>query len=256
LLEVVVVVAALGLGGLVQTVAGFGSALVAMPILTMVISVRTAAPVQALLGFAVTATVLYVNRHGLRWREALRLVSGSVIGIPLGAWALKSLPAAPVTACLGVLLLGYGVFQAWVAPRVSRERAPADENPRETSGIGARVVTWCVGFSSGILGGAYATDGPPLIVYGSVKGWPKATFKSILQLCFLINGAVVVSCHAMNGLITMEVARYCLYGASGMLGGMFLGLWIDKRIDHDRFRTLLLWLVQILGLVLIARSIW
>ena len=63
----------LPLGALVQTVAGFGSALVAMPVLTQMLGVQVAAPVQALLGLLTTVTVLYRNWGGLRWREAFLL---------------------------------------------------------------------------------------------------------------------------------------------------------------------------------------
>jgi hypothetical protein len=247
MLEPVVVTLAFILGALVQTVAGFGSALVAMPILSLVISVRTAAPVQVLLGFLVTLTVLYQNRHALRWREAARLITGSVVGVPLGTLALKSLPAGPVMACLGLVLLGYGLFTLWDARRRQTEY-PA-RNVMATP-----VASWFVGLCSGILGGAYATDGPPLIVYGAVKQWPKATLKSILQTCFLVNGVFMVACHGAAGLITREVFRCCMFGLPGMILGMAVGSYLDRRVNHERFRKLLLGLILLLGMTLLVRA--
>ena len=258
-MEVAVVVMAFALGAFVQTVAGFGSALVAMPILTFVIAVQTAAPVQAILGLSVSATVLYRNRHGFLWREAARLVAGSVIGVPIGALALKSLPSSPVTACLGLIMLTYGLFLTFVAPRL--KHAETETGPDENEGAGAprvrfSVGSWIAGFFSGILGGAYATDGPPLIIFGAIKGWPKATFKSILQCCFLINGTCMVFWHGMNGLITHQVFVYCLCGFPGLLAGMLVGTYVDAYIDHERFRRLLLILILVLGAVLLIRSLF
>ena len=241
---------ALGLGALVQTAAGFGSALVAMPILAQLIGVRTAAPVQAILGLLVTISILYQNRRGLRWREALPLIAGGVFGIPLGAFALRTLPSEPIVGCLGGVLLAYAGFALLIQPRL-RPSAVANDGNR----AGARLIAWLVGFASGILGGAYATDGPPLIVYGSVKRWPKETFKSILQACFLVNGIVVVTCHATAGLVTRDVLAYCCFGIPGVLGGMLLGVYLDRRIDHDRFRRLLLALIVVLGAALAARAV-
>lgn len=249
MMEGFVVAGALALGALVQTVAGFGSALVAMPILSLAIAVQTAAPIQALLAMFVTSTVLYKNWHGLRWREAARLVAGSVVGIPIGTLALKWLPAAPVTACLGVILLAYGGFVLW--RRFTESEGPAESAIPKVP----KAVSWCVGFCSGLLGGAYATDGPPLIVYGAVLQWPKATFKSILQSCFLINGVLVVTCHAASGLITRDVLFYCLCAAPGVVVGTIAGLYLDRRVNHDRFRSLLLGLILVLGVVLVVRSI-
>jgi uncharacterized membrane protein YfcA len=247
MLESAAVVLAFMLGALVQTVAGFGSALVAMPILSLVISVRTAAPVQVLLGFLVTLTVLYQNWHALRWREAARLIAGSVVGVPLGTLALKMLPAGPVMACLGLVLLGYGLFTLWDA-----RRRPVEDS-KDTVTV-APVVSWFVGLCSGILGGAYATDGPPLIIYGAIRQWPKAAFKSILQTCFLVNGVLMVACHGAAGLITRDVFRCCLLGLPGLILGMVLGSYLDRRINHERFRRLLFGLILLLGIMLLVHA--
>ena len=241
----------LALGALVQTVAGFGSALVAMPVLTQILGVQVAAPVQALLGLLTTVTVLYRNWGGLRWREASLLMAGGVLGIPLGTLALKSLPSEPVVGCLGMMLLAYAAFALWIQPRLQM-RSSFDEG----KSINAKLISWIVGFTSGVLGGAYATDGPPLIVFGSIKRWPKETFRSILQACFLVNGIAVVTCHAMGGLITHEVLTYCCFGFPGLLGGMLLGIYLDRRVDHDRFRGLLLILIIVLGAALLGRAVF
>ncbi|HNR35557.1 MAG TPA: sulfite exporter TauE/SafE family protein, partial [Candidatus Hydrogenedentes bacterium] len=181
-MEGLLVAFAFALGGFVQTIAGFGSALVAIPLATLVINVRTAAPAQALMGFVVTLSVLQQNWRGLRWREAGRLIAGSLLGVPLGAIVLKSFPSGIVTGCMGIMLIGYGL---WLV----RANLDAEEASR-TQERGWRPALWAatVGWIAGILGGAYATDGPPLIMYGTYKRWPKATFKSVLQCCFLVNG--------------------------------------------------------------------
>ncbi len=249
MLYVMVVMLAFTLGSMVQTIAGFGSALVGMPLLMLVAGVKTAVPVQVLLGFAVTFAVLFQNRSGLRWREALLLLSGSVLGIPLGAMALKRLPPEPITACLGIALIGYWVFALWIEPRLGAsdvERAPT---------AGSRFLTWLAGFAAGILGGAYATDGPPLVIYGSVKRWPKATFKSILQTCFLVDGVVMVLCQGAAGLFTRDVFLCGLYGIPGALLGMGIGTFLDRRLDHERFRVLVLWMVLILGVALLGQAL-
>lgn len=253
--EVVIIVLLFALGSMVQTVAGFGSALVIMPVLTQVVGVRTAAPVQILVGFTVTMIVLYQNRHALQWREAARLIAGSVVGVPVGTLVLRSFPSTPVTACLGVLLVGYAAFEFRVAPRFRSAVAFEGSTCPASAAWKARAVSGFVGFCSGVLGGAYATDGPPLIIYGSVKRWPKATFKSVLQSCFLVNGLCMVCCHGASGLITRQVVMYSLYAIPGMFAGVAAGTLLDRHVDHARFRRLLLWLILVLGTALFARSL-
>jgi len=246
------VAAAFALGSLVQTIAGFGSALIIMPILTQFLGVQTAASVMALVGATVTVAVLYQNWQGLQWREAARLLSGSVIGIPLGTLALKLLPAAPVVAFLGVVLLAYGCY-ALATARGAMIR-PEKPEPASASALAENVTGSLVGFCAGLLGGAYATDGPPLVVYGSIKHWPKHSFRSILQACFLVDGVLIVVCHGAGGLVTRDVFTYCLYGIPGMALGLVTGTLLDRRIDHALFHRVLLWLIMVLGAALLAKA--
>ena len=258
-----VVFFAFALGGIIHTASGFGSALVAMPIVCLVIDLRMAAPLQALLSFVVSATVLYQNWRALQWREASRLILGAILGIPLGTLALKSVAPSLVTGCLGLMLLGYGLFEFRTRHRArsssDSERAPGPDDPKskiQNPKSGASWIAWLVGFAAGVVGGAYAADGPPLIIYGSVKRWPKATFKSVLQSCFLVNGAFIVLCHGASGLITKSVLSYCLYALPGLLIGIVVGSYVDRRLDHNRFRTFVLCLILLLGASLLGRAVF
>ncbi|MCX5759742.1 MAG: sulfite exporter TauE/SafE family protein, partial [Candidatus Hydrogenedentes bacterium] len=243
-MEFLLVAFAFGLGGFVQTIAGFGSALVAIPLATLAISVRTAAPAQALMGFVVTLSILQQNWHGLRWYEAKRLIAGSVFGVPLGAIVLKNFPSGIVIGCMGVMLMTYGI---WLGrANLAIDEAPPAKDP------GWRPKLWAaaVGWIAGVLAGAYATDGPPLIMYGTYQRWPKATFKSVLQCCFLVNGVSMVVWHGANGLITAEVIRASLFALPGAVIGTLAGRYADRYIDHDRFQRLLRILILVLGAVL------
>ncbi len=244
-----IVAAVFAAGAFVQTVAGFGSALVIMPLLAYALGVQAAATVMAIVGASVTVAVLYQNRHGFRWREASRLLAGSVIGVPLGTLALKTLPEGPVVAALGIILLAYGLYSL---TRMAANRGAAIEaEPVETGGW---LVSWCFGFSAGLLGGAYATDGPPLVIYGAVRRWPKESFRSILQACFLVDGCLILLCHSAGGLMSRDILVYSLYGIPGMALGLVAGSLLDRRINHQVFHRLLLWLILVLGTALLARG--
>jgi len=238
-------------GSFVQTIAGFGSALVIMPLLTYYIGIQSAATVMALVGGAVIATVLYQNWGGLRWGDALLLLSGSVIGIPLGTYALKVLPSAPVIALLGVMLLAYGSYSLLAGTPAAGVAVIAGA---ERWSLRRVAAAWAVGLSAGCLGGAYATDGPPLVIYGSVKRWPKDAFRSILQACFLVDGILIIVCHGAGGLMSRDVFTYSLYGIPGMVAGLLAGSLLDKRINHALFQRILLAAITFLGGALLARA--
>ena len=237
-------------GAMVQTIAGFGSALVIMPMLTYFIGIQSASTVMAIAGAAVTVAVLHQNRKGLRWAEAVPILIGSCTGIPLGTLALEALPAAPVVALLGVVLLAYALLRITLGKRLALRTPP----PQEKTSWAGWIAPVMAGLIAGLLGGAYATDGPPLVIYGAVKGWPKESFRSILQAVFLVDGVLIVVCHGAGGLVSGDVITYSAYGIPGMLAGLGAGMWLDRRISHKLFHKILLVFVILLGIALIVRA--
>ena len=235
------------LGGMVHTAAGFGSALVSMPLLTTTMAVTQATPMQAVIANVISIAVLYQNRAGLQWRRALGMAAISLPGIPIGVYALTELPAHWVTGFLGCILLSYALFD--VIYRRARTPGPAEPIPDRLDAWGA-VAALC----AGILGGAYAANGPPLVIYAAVRRFPKETFRTLLQVCFLVNGIGIVLVLALRGLYTAEVAAGLPYALPGLLAGMVIGTRIDRFLAPERFRIMVLILIAVLGVSLLYRS--
>lgn len=244
-----VVFVSLLLGGVVHTTAGFGSALVSIPMMTLVIAPQQAAPLQAIVGLTLSTVILYQHRSAWPWREAGPLLLGSIAGIPVGTSALLYLPAGLVLGALGTLLAGYGLLELL-------RKVPDDHSDLVTATNSSPRALWSagVGFCSGVLGGAYATNGPPVIIYGAARRWPKERFRAILQSLFVVNGIGIVLVHAVSGLVTRQIGWYALFAYPGVLLGMLAGFRLDPWIDHARFRRVVLGLLVVLGGLLILRA--
>lgn len=244
-----IVFVALTLGGIVHSTAGFGSALVAMPILTLALSPAVATPLQNTVGLFLCALIWYQHRDQWPWRDSVPIIAFSLLGVPLGTYALTHFREKSVLLVLGLVLVAYALFELRdvFAGRDAAQRVSL----RDPTYIGASIA----GLLSGILGAAYATNGPPAIIYGSLRRWPRAEFKSVLQSLFLINGIAIVLWQGSQGLITREVGWLALFAFPGLALGAAIGYRIDKRLDHEQSRRVVLGLVAVLGIVLIARSI-
>ncbi len=243
-----VVFIALTLGGIVHSTAGFGSALVAMPILTLALSPAVATPLQNTVGLFLCALIWYQHRDVWPWRDSVPIIAFSLLGVPLGTYALTHFSEKSVLLVLGLVLLSYAMFELRGIV-LARDATPRGAL-RDPTYIGASIA----GFLSGILGAAYATNGPPAIIYGGLRRWPRAEFKSVLQSLFLINGIAIVLWQGSQGLITREVGWLALFAFPGLALGAAIGYRIDKRLDHEQSRRVVLVLIAILGVVLIARS--
>lgn len=216
---------------LAQSTLGFGLALVAMPLLTLILSLQTTAPLVALVG---TTTGLIIVAQD--WREidliaSWRLILAAIAGVPVGLWVLVMAPPALVTRVLGVLLILYSLYQLL---RPSLMTLPH-------SGW-----AYLCGFIAGVLGGAYNIGGPPIVIYGTLRRWLPLRFRATLQSYFLAVGLFVLAGHAWAGLWTAEVWRLFLLSLPGMFLATFLGRHFNQRLPTAQFERLLY--VALIGL--------
>ncbi len=239
-----VAVAAFG-GSFVQTVSGFGAAIVAMAVMTLVLPLTIAAPVQTLLGLFLSLLILGRHWDALDRRETLLLLAASLPAIPLGVYLLTTAPRALITGALGVLLVLYALWS--LRPRA----VPLVYRPNWAWAIGRTAA----GFGAGLLGGAFATNGPTLMVYGTLRAWPKETFRAVLQSCFVVNTIVIEALHVSSGLLTWRVVGYVALGLPLVALGVWAGRLVDPYLDPERFRRVVLYLVLAMGVVLTGRAV-
>ncbi len=231
--------------GFTQGATGFGFGLVAMSVLPHVLDVREAVPLVSVFGLVLCLAMLWRYRSHVDPRKFLPLLAGEVVGTPLGALYLRSIEPQVVTGTLGAFLLVYGTASL-VAERRRRDAAP---HPR----VGRR---WgpLAGLLGGLIGGAFNTGGPPVIVYATARGWDAGAFKANLSVLFLFNTAVQLVLFAWWGLLTPRVLRLDLIGMPALLLGLGAGMWASSFLDAARFRRVVLALLVVLGVVFLVRS--
>ncbi len=220
----------------VQGLTGFAFALIMMPSVTLLLGVRTAAPLVAL-----TALTLYtVNslrfRASLNLREIWPLGLAACIGVPAGLWLVAAVSDTIVNPLLGAVLISYGVYALTHAE--PRQRC----SPR---------WAYLAGFLAGSLGGAYNTPGPPLVVYGTLRQWPKEEYRAGLQALFFVSGAITVLSHALARHLTSQILILYACTPPIFLAGILAGNRLDRYLDKKRFRLLVLGIILLLGLSLV-----
>src|SRR5437868_7500175 len=82
------------LATLIRSAFGFGEALVAVPLLALLLPVEVAAPLAVLVSITVALVIVLEDWHKVQVRSAWRLVLSTLFGIPLGLLLLKAVPEA------------------------------------------------------------------------------------------------------------------------------------------------------------------
>ncbi|HEU4617812.1 MAG TPA: sulfite exporter TauE/SafE family protein [Gammaproteobacteria bacterium] len=231
------VVAVLFLGAVAHSSVGFGGALLAMPLLALFIDIPTATPLVALSMLTTVGILLARSWRNVAFGSTWRLLGATALGIPVGLVMLRGAPPALVRVVLGAVLVAYGLYN------LARPRLPI---------VSATPWAYALGFVAGVLGGAYNTNGPPVVLYGALQRWPRDRFRATLQGYFL--PATVLTCagHAAGGLWTFRVWHLYLLSLPLVLIGIYLGTRIHGAIPEERFaRFLNAALVAMGGLLLI-----
>ncbi len=224
------------LGVFTQSLTGFGSALVCMAILPALVGLEIAAPLVALVSITLEMMLLVKYRKAFHWQAIKPLVLSALIGIPIGVWALRKVNEEIFLRILGFVIAGYAIY-ALLNIRLVKMKRPA--------------WAYAMGFLSGLLGGAYNTSGPPVVIYGNCRGWQPIEFKTNLQGFFLISNLFVVANHAWQGNLTRPVMEYYLWSIPAILIGVITGAGLDRYLSPEVFRKIVEVLLIMLGIRLI-----
>jgi uncharacterized membrane protein YfcA len=219
-----------------QSLSGFGFALIIMPLITIVLGLQTAAPLVALAGLTVYSINLIRYLRAIDLGEVLRMGGASLLGVPFGIWVLANADESVVRLVLGIMLIVYGVYAL---------ARPA------TSYVLSRHWAYPAGFVAGCLGGAYNTPGPPAVVYGSLRQWPKDEFRAAMQAFFFVNALLVVTVHSVAHHITPGVFSYYRYALPALLLGIVIAAPVDGKLNRERFRLMVNGLILVLGVSLV-----
>lgn len=224
---------------LIRSVFGFGEALIAVPVLALIMPIETAAPLATLVSITVAALVLVQDWSEVHVRSAGRLVLSTLLGIPLGLLLLTKVAEPVAKSVLGSIIVAFSLYSLLSR----RSRTLADDR-----------LAWLFGFSAGILGGAYSMNGPPLAVYGSLRGWTPQQFRATLQGYFLPASVLVMCGYWLAGLWTAAVTRYYLASLPVIVAAVFAGRAVNRRMQSHRFQFLVYAVLAIVGVILLAQA--
>jgi uncharacterized membrane protein YfcA len=234
------VLAVLLFAALIRSAFGFGEALFAVPLLALIMPVKVAAPIAVLVSITVAGVVLVQDWSEVHARSAGWLALSTLLGIPLGLLLLTRVAEPVVKAILACVIIAFSMYSL-----LSRKRYVLKDDR----------LAWVFGFAAGVLGGAYGMNGPPVVIYGALRGWSPRHFRATLQGYFLPASMVVMGGYWLEGLWTPGVTRYYLMSLPLVLVAIFAGRAINRRIPGHRFLFYIHGALTVIGVVLLVQAL-
>lgn len=235
------VLAVFFLATVIRSAFGFGEALIAVPLLALVIPVKVAASVAVLVSITVAGLILLQDWREVHPGSAGRLIISTMFGVPFGLLLLTTVAEVVVKLVLAVVIITFSIYCL-----VGRTRLK----------LGDDRHAWLFGFGAGVLGGAYGMNGPPLVAYGAMRHWSPERFRATLQGYFLPASLIVMIGHWLAGLWVPAVTRIYLTSLPVVLVATVLGRVLNRRLDERRFLLYVHLGLIMIGVGLLIQSVW
>jgi len=239
-INLIIILTVIFFSTLTRSTFGFGDALIAMPLLALFLDIKVATPLIALIAFFIAISILIKNWKKVEFKSAWRLIITSLVGIPIGLWYLNDINENIIKLILGFIVLIFAIYSL-LKPKIHQ--------------LKGEKYSWIFGFIAGILGGAYNTNGPPIVIYSSLKKWKPQNFRATLQGYFFTTGIMVIVGHGVAGNFTSQVLSFFAYCLPVVIVALVVGAHLNKIIPIHRFYKFIYIILFILGLILVFNAI-
>ena len=185
--QALLVAASVNLAALIRAFTGFGFAMLVVPAFSFFLT-----PGDAVVLSAVLALLLGLLSYRSWWglfpvAPAKPMVVGSVIGTAIGVWFLASLSVAEFQLWIGVSVVIASVVLARLVPSERTASSP---------------TALATGLASGLMNGAFAIPGPPVILYVVATLSEPVKSRAFLMMVFWCSRVLSLLMFGAAGLIS------------------------------------------------------
>jgi uncharacterized protein len=237
--QLVAVAAIAGLAAFVQSAAGFGFALMAVPLMALAVNTRQAVVVATMLSLCTSSLQAWTGRHDIDRVVARRLILACFVGMPFGLAVFLAVDEGALRVMLGVSILAMVALLA---------------RGLDLTGRGSGV-DWVAGFVSGVLSTSLSTNGPPLVFVLQGRQFEPTAFRATLRTIFAATGVVSLTAFLVTGQVTRESLIAFAYAVPATAVGLVAGERLQPHLDGDRFRPMVLGLLVLSALSALAAGL-
>ena len=232
--ELLIVMASWFAGGFINGVAGFGAAMIAMPLLAPWVDLTVAVPSCTLIVLALNFQVGWTFRRHIEFRYLKGILYGAVPGTIASIFILEYIPEHQLKAGMGIFIACYALYSLYADHGHSRQIS--------------HLWGYLAGILSAALGMAFGFNGPPLAVYTAYCGCRAQAVKGILGAGFIVTGTCIVLAKFVTGQVDKTVMMIFLASTPAVLLGSKLGIGLSSRFSEYSYRKILFVALALMGM--------
>lgn len=228
------------LAAVLRAFTGFGFGLTAVPVFALMMPPTQAVVLSTSLTLGISLLTLRTYWGGFSPGQLLPVLVMSLFGTILGASLLTGFSPGQFQLWIGLTVILTCVVLSLYRPR------------RQKAGVALGGVT---GLVSGVMNGAFAIPGPPLIIYAMATETEPARTRSLLITFFAFSALLALATYAAAGFFTPASPWLFLLSFPAMYAGDKLGYRLFRRYGTAMYRRIALCLLFGLGLLITTRAL-
>lgn len=227
--------------GILQTVTGFGSAVVLMMVVPSFFDLVTSSAISSSISMGIGIALAWNFRKEIEWKvcvlpAVLYLVSSVAV-----VYVVKDINLDVLTMAFGIFLVILALYFLLFSDRVSFE-------------ANWKTASLC-SICSGITAGLFSIGGPLMALYFVAASRDKESYIGNIQFSFTVSNIMTFLTRINRGIYTMEMLPVTLFGLAGIMLGREIGLKILNRIDLNMVKKGVYGLVAISGVLTIVQNL-
>lgn len=224
------------LASFVQRVSGFGFGIVAMAVFTYLLpSYGEATALSGMLG-ALTSVITAVRmRREVPWKKLLPILVTFLIVSFFAVRVVSRVDSAAMKKVLGGVLICVSLYFFFLSERI-----------RIRPGTGMQIG---MGTVSGVMGGLFAMQGPPAVIYFISSADTNREYIAMTQWYFFIGNVMMTVYRAGKGLVTGTVLLDWAVCAPAVVAGILIGGLVSGRIHIKLLRKIVYAFLALSGVI-------
>ncbi|MBC35112.1 MAG: hypothetical protein CL663_03585 [Bacteroidetes bacterium] len=224
----------------VKGITGFGFALLAVPLLSLIYPLDMLVPAMVLFNLITSLYILFKLQEKIKWYYIVPMFIASLGGIPLGVYALEYLDQETLKLIIGAIILIFSL-KMLKGVKLAKKRL--------------KLPIVFAGFVSGILTSSVSLSGPPLVIAMLRKGYNKEVFRGLFSwfnvfACLFSSVAFYV-----KGYLNPDSMKLALFSLPLLIIGSGWGSKIQKNFNQQQFKRVVIILNAFTGLLIVVSTI-
>ncbi|MCW8921761.1 MAG: sulfite exporter TauE/SafE family protein [Sedimenticola sp.] len=222
----------------VRGIAGFGSGLIAIPLLLLFFPLLVAVPLVVALDYCASASQGIKDKQAIQWREIWPLLPFALLGMAAAMLLLQTIDAQLLLKAVALFIITYALYSLM------------GKNP---TSVHSRWWAIPAGTLGGLIGTAFGTGGPFYVVYLQMRRLDKTPFRATFATLFLLDGANRLAAYFFSGILTLQFFTLLAMALPVMMIGIYLGGKVHTSVSQETFRRGIGLLLICSGIALLIR---